>query len=164
MIIIISALASSGSQGRIPVYQEPEQSFLLERTQNGRNPFTTKGDAGDETSSILDMIISQARRSEGVVIIISRLGEGEISETLHRRRLHNAWVRLVCYSTPIPREKVVTAMGDRVKGLGQVEFYYQGRLVYIAKLFKEQDFSVDCCGQDSRYYPWYKGNERECPS
>src|ERR1044072_2038665 len=57
----------------------------------------TRGRQGDETSAILDGIIVTARQSGSMVIVISRLGDGEYSVTLNRRRLHNAVARLIWY-------------------------------------------------------------------
>ena len=120
----------------------------------------TRGQAGDETSAILDDIIFAARQSGSIVVIVSRLGDGEYSATLNRRRLHNAVARLVWYSTPLPKKQVVAAVGARVKGPGRIEFYVDGRLRYLAEPARGKDFDVDCCDEDPRYYPWYRAKAK----
>ena len=67
-----------------------------------------------------------------------------------------AVARLVDYSRPIPREQVRTAIENRVKGKGTVEFYVGGRLVYTVFFKPNADFMVDCCEVEPNYYPWYK--------
>ncbi len=124
-------------------------------------PEAASADFGEFTSMKSEEIINEALKTGSVVIIISRLGKGDTRANLHRRRLHNARARLVDYSQRLAKEKVVTAIGDRVKGGGQVEYYVNGRLVYIVIFKPNQDFSVDCCDEDPLYYPWYKEGKRK---
>ncbi|MEK6286865.1 MAG: hypothetical protein AABO57_14090 [Acidobacteriota bacterium] len=112
---------------------------------------------GEYTSYLVDAIIAEVRQSGSIVIVISSLGTGDTRPSLHKRRLHNAAARLVDYQSAIPRKQVVTAEGDRVKGKGKVEFYVNGRLVYVVLFKPNADFTMDCCdGADPSYYPWYK--------
>jgi hypothetical protein len=119
-------------------------------------PEAASADFGEYTSLKLDEIIAEVLQTGSTVIIISRLGTGDTRANLHHRRLHNAVARLVDYKKAIPREQVVTALGNRVKGGGKVEFYVNGRLVYIVVFKPNADFRVDCCDEDPLYYPWRK--------
>jgi hypothetical protein len=125
--------------------------------QSHAEPEAASADFGEYTSLKLNEIIREVHETGTIVIIISQLGAGDSRANLHHRRLHNAVARLVGDSPyRIPREKVVTAIGDRVKGKGRVEFYVNGRLVYIVIFKPNEDFRVDCCDEDPMYYPWYK--------
>ena len=75
------------------------------------------------------------------IILVARLGKGERSSSLGNRRLA-AWVgRLRDWGA----DRLVTAIGERTAGLGRVEIYVSGRLLYTI-LFKRNAAIVDCRG------------------
>lgn len=87
----------------------------------------------------------------GKLIVISRLGDGETSRQLNRRRLHN--VREKQKERGVPPEVIIIAEGERVRGYGRVEFYLGGKMVGGLLIKRNEDICVECCGLDERYYP-----------
>jgi len=81
---------------------------------------------------------------EGLVIMIARLGRGEVSRKLNRRRLHNARTFLTEFGHRSP-ETIVTAEGDRVDGYGRVELYAGGKLFYVLFASQNADLPVGAC-------------------
>ena len=124
--------------------------------QQGHTPEPLSGrDIGGEyTSKVLDDLIAGARQTGEPVFVVSRLGKADKTR-YNRRRLHNAVTRLVDYPVALPAEQVVSAIGQRTKGSGRVEFYLGGRLFYVVTFRANRDFIVDCCERedDVLYYP-----------
>lgn len=94
-----------------------------------------------------------------VIIAIARLGDGEQSREINRRRLHNVQTYLTSYQS-FPTQKVITAEGKRAKGYGRVEIYLTGKLVDVFLVGSGKDLCVDCCEGDERYYPLLKAKKR----
>lgn len=92
-------------------------------------------------------------------ILVARLGHGETNAELNRRRLHNVQERLK--DRGIEAKKIVVAQGERVKGLGRVEFYVGGRMVESLRVKRNEDICVECCGDDERFYPYKEVLERK---
>ncbi len=65
---------------------------------------------------------------DGLVIVIARLGDGEYTKDLNRRRLHNVRVYLTEFDWHRRPETVITAEGEPVKGYGRIELYVKGNL------------------------------------
>src|SRR2546423_9088201 len=63
-----------------------------------------------------------------VVIAIARLGKGEISRELNRRRLFSVQAYLT-KRTALPEKNIVVAEGERAEGYGRVELYVGGKLL-----------------------------------
>lgn len=61
------------------------------------------------------------------IIVIARLGDREKSQKLNQRRLEAAVDRL----KEKARNNVVGATGGRVQGLGRLELYVGGKLLYV---------------------------------
>jgi hypothetical protein len=111
------------------------------------------------SSLILDMANLSAQQSGSNIILIARLGEGERSRELNRRRLFNATM----YLSMIKRSniEVIQAEGEPVKeGLGRIEIYVNGRLfrfedgsagILLASTGKDLGVTE---GPDSRFFPW----------
>ena len=81
--------------------------------------------------------------SDESIIVISRLGGGEVSRKLSRVRLD----ALVNYMTEVrgfSKEQVVTGEGERVRGLGRVEVYVKGKLHTVFNLRRNKDFGTGC--------------------
>jgi hypothetical protein len=90
--------------------------------------------------------------SDGVIIAVARLGTGEVSRELNRRRLCNVNFFLQHYSG-VPEKRVVIAEGEKVKGYGRVDLYVGGALVETLLADKGKDLCVTCCGDYSDFYP-----------
>jgi len=113
-------------------------------------------------SAILDITRNEAVWGAGknsVVIAIARLGDGETSRQLNRRRLYNLTVHWNDYK--LPSGKLVTVEGDRVKGFGRVELYIGSKLFDVLVPQRGKDLCVDCCDRDERLYPDRSVNRRQ---
>jgi len=88
--------------------------------------------------------------------LIARLGNGETSRRFNHRRLHNARTYL-SYTHGISEKKLVMAEGERVRGLGRIEVYVDGRLIVVFNIERNQDLALggvgDCDGRSRLYYP-----------
>ena len=97
--------------------------------------------------------IATAKLTEGrKTIVIGRLGKGERSRELNRRRLYNVQTFLSRYKT-IGAENIVVAEGEKVRGYGRVEIYVGGKLAETLAVPKNKDLMVACCEGDTDYYP-----------
>jgi hypothetical protein len=89
----------------------------------------------------LDMIALEARKfSQGYIIVIARLGQRENSMRLNKKRLKSA----NAYLGGKVENKIVAAYGERAKGFGQLEFYVNGKLLYV--LAYPRNVIIDCSG------------------
>jgi hypothetical protein len=119
----------------------------------------------EENEARLDRILMQIKEQEdpeSVLIIIARLGDGEKSLEISRRRLHNAKEYLLIRpATPsIPRNKIITATGDGTSGLGRVEFYFGGKLIEELLVGKNKNLCVDCC-ENHEIKPYRKTSDKK---
>jgi hypothetical protein len=106
-------------------------------------------------SAILDTTRNEVvygAAKDSLVIAIARLGDGETSRDLNRRRLYNLRVHWNDYK--LPAGTLVTAQGERVKGLGRIELYVAGKLFDMLVPKPGKDLCVDCCDPDKRLYPY----------
>jgi hypothetical protein len=76
--------------------------------------------------------------------VVARLGTGENSRRLNRRRLNNVKTRL---GRNKGTEKVILAEGERVKGRGRVEFYLGSEIHFISMMARNGDFCSPCAYQ-----------------
>ena len=84
----------------------------------------------------------RARKIAGShVIVIGRLGDGERSSQLNRRRLEE----VQRFLEQLVSVKSVTAEGKRVQGYGVVELYVGGRLLYTLPLQRNRPIHLGSC-------------------
>lgn len=118
--------------------------LLGQTSSNERNRLT----GCEENEARLDKIslsFSEKSGPENVLIIIARQGDGESSKQINLHRLHNA-KEYILYRVPaIQRNRVVVAEGEKVAGLGKVEFYLNGKLIDFLLVAKNRPLCVDCC-------------------
>ncbi len=108
---------------------------------------------------IIRAAVEQFERG-GVLIVVARLGDGENSRELNRRRLYNVRVYLR-ERARLAADKIVTAEGERVRGYGRLEYYLGGRL-YEQLLFRRDGYMChSCCGPDESYYPYKEVYDRQ---
>ncbi|HLL76708.1 MAG TPA: hypothetical protein VK421_15750 [Pyrinomonadaceae bacterium] len=106
------------------------------------------GISGVECNSIkmyLDFIhiAAMGAGDDQTIIIIARLGRGESSRSLNRQRLEAQRSYLV-KNRHFPKEKVVTAEGERVSDLGRIEFYVGGKSHTAFKVKRNNDLVKGC--------------------
>jgi len=75
------------------------------------------------------------------VIVIARIGAGEVSRKLNARRTR----AIGKYLTRYPYITVVFGEGQRVKGYGRLEFYIGGKLLYVIPIKKNGDIDLFSC-------------------
>jgi hypothetical protein len=105
----------------------------------------TKGVDGsncDTTKANFDLI-AQTAADKGTIIIIARLGHGESSRELIRRRLRNLQ-EFMYFTRGVSKERTVLAEGERTNGLGLVEVYLKGELFMIFRMKRNRDFLTNC--------------------
>jgi len=96
----------------------------------------------DTTKAAFDHA-AQTAGSEETIIVIGRLGRGEFSRELVRRRLRNL-EEFIYFTRGISKERVIKAEGERVNALGQVEVYIKGKLFMIFRMKRNRDFLTNC--------------------
>lgn len=102
----------------------------------------TDGTNCEETMAVLDLIAQDAE-GEGKIIMIARLGRGESSGNLARLRVRG--LRHYLHTRRgVAQGKLLTAQGERVSRLGQVEIYVGGRLHTVFHLKRNREFLGDC--------------------
>jgi hypothetical protein len=103
---------------------------------------------------ILGNVLPEKTQNGNVLIIVARLGRGEISRSFNRRRLHNA-LQYQIERIKIAPEKVILTEGKRVvDGFGRLEFYLNGKMAGSLLVARNRDLCVHCCeNQGSDYYP-----------
>lgn len=103
---------------------------------------------------ILGNALPEQTQNNNVLIIVARLGKGEMSRSFNHRRLHNA-LQYQIDRLKIAPEKVILAEGERVvDGFGRLEFYLNGKMAGSLLIQRNRDFCVDCCeNRNSNYYP-----------
>ena len=120
------------------------------RAQNSQSskPLIVGGDQGidgrncDTIKANFDLIAHTA--GEGAtIIVIGRLGRGESSRELVRRRLVDLQ-QFVYMTRGISKERIITAEGERVRGQGQVDVYINGKLFIVFRLKRNKDFLTNC--------------------
>ncbi len=105
----------------------------------------------EENSAILDSLGNDLTENNERLFIIARLGKGENSRELNRRRLYN--VRYVLKDRwKIDASRFVVAAGEKVSSEGRIEFYIGSKLTQILLVKKSRDICVACCGDDDRFY------------
>src|SRR5215207_6853860 len=98
-------------------------SPVLPQTTGHAEPGNARVEVGidgkdcENTKSVLVAAAQEAGTAE-CIIIISRLGSGEFSRTVARRRLSGARDYLEAVGG-VPRERLTVAEGERVRGLGK---------------------------------------------
>jgi hypothetical protein len=97
----------------------------------------------ETNSADLNVVAQDELPLVGVAIAISRLGTGETSRTLSRRRLLDVKQMLIKYGLPEPR--IVTGEGEKVKGYGRIELYVAGKLHRVLLAYPNKLLCVDCC-------------------
>jgi len=91
----------------------------------------------------LDFIAIAANEAgkDQLIIIIARLGTGESSRHLVRNRLRQIADYL---NRKVSRDRIITAEGERVRGLGQLEFYVGGKLHSVFRIKRNRDLVKGC--------------------
>jgi hypothetical protein len=108
--------------------------------------------ACEVNAAAFDNLANDLRSNNEHIFIIARLGNGEWSRAVNRRRLSNVRTYFVT-NWKIDPARFTFAVGSRVDGEGRVEFYIGSTLWLISYVKPGRDICVDCCDYpDRRYY------------
>lgn len=117
-------------------------------------------------SARLDVIRNKsiAAGKNKITIAIARLGTGEQSRELNRRRLYT--VRAYLTAMGLPSQKLVVAEGEPVKGYGRIEVYINGELFDVLAAERCKDLPVGMCENEledrRRYQLPRRSNAQPC--
>ncbi len=108
-------------------------------------------------TAALDGIVQKTPADE-LLIVVARLGEGDLRPHLNWRRLHNVrayWTEYLSEGREGHRRDAATiilAEGEKVKGFGHLEFYVGGKLVWVLKVARNADVDFgDCYPPDDSF-------------
>lgn len=116
--------------------------------QNQSASHPSRPDNCEGNSARLDVVRNKSGTSDvnKITIAIARLGSGEQSRELNRRRLYT--VRMYLTAMGLPSQKLITAEGERVQGYGRIEVYIGGELVEVLSVERCKDLPVGICDND----------------
>jgi Ni/Co efflux regulator RcnB len=141
-------------------------SGVIAQSQSNESLTLQTPDNCEGNSRRLDFIRnkSQAMGKANVIIAIARLGKGELSQELNRRRLYA--IRAYLTAMELPAQQLVTAQGEKVSGYGRIEVYIGGKLVDVFAIESCKDLLVGMCEnglEDNRKYQLpRKGKVGQC--
>ena len=124
--------------------------------QSATDPLTLQPPQNCEANAAqLDVVRNKsiAAGEKRVTITVARLGNGEQSRDLNRRRLYT--VRRYLTAMGLPSQRLITAEGERVQGYGRIEVYIGGELVEVLSVERCKDLPVGICDndlEDRRHY------------
>ena len=107
----------------------------------------------EENAATFDNLANTLRSTDERLFAVARLGRGETSRELNRRRLYNVRTYFKLNWPNLEAKRFVFAEGDRAEGEGRVEFYIGSDLILISVVKRGGDVCVDCCDYpDPTYY------------
>ncbi len=120
-------------------------SPVIAQQKNDLQPvFGITGNCEDAKARLDGVAIEVGR--EGIVILIAKLGDGEISRKVNRQRLYYI-LRYFNRADQLGEKRLIKAEGERVRGPGQVEIYAKGKLMLILTTKRNGDIlGVKSCG------------------
>jgi hypothetical protein len=137
--------------------------FLCALDAFGQKPVMTveaNASACEVNAASFDNLANDLRSNKEHIFIIARLGKGEPSPDLNRRRLSNVRAYFMT-NWKIDPSRLTFAAGSRVDGEGRVEFYIGSTLWLISYVKPGRDICVDCCDYPDRRY--YGAGKRDHP-
>jgi len=105
---------------------------------------------------VQDFVVNGAlekSKDAGVLIVVVHSGDGERSRLLMQRRLFNVRQYFKNRGSRVPADKLVVSEGEKVPGLGRIDYYLDGKLYARLLFFKGRHICHSCCGPDEAYYP-----------
>jgi hypothetical protein len=107
-------------------------------------------------SAVLDGLAQRTQPDE-LIIVIARLGSRERRPNLNDRRLQNVRTYLTEFlRDPTVRrnpKSIILAQGERVQGLGRIEFYISGKLVRALTMRTNADLTGANCAREPHESP-----------
>ncbi len=136
-LLLILALCVASATGTVA------QNRSTSDPLTGQPPDNCEGN-----SARLDVVRNKsiAAGENKITIAIARLGNGEQTPELNRRRLYT--VRTYLTAMGLPSQRLITAEGERVQGYGRIEVYIGGELVEVLPVERCKDLRVGMCEND----------------
>lgn len=106
-----------------------------------REPIIVDGGNNETSKAELDLLAERAAKDK-LIILIARLGRAEYSRKLTQQRLGTVRDYLR-FTRAISEDQLVTAEGERVRELGRVEAYLDGKLFMVFKLPRNKNFAPE---------------------
>jgi hypothetical protein len=116
-------------------------SYAYAQSNQPSGPYVVEGvDCNDEehVKALLDDAAITAGQDK-TIIIIARLGTREPSRKLIQARLLIVSNYLI-ETRGVPKNRIISAEGERVRGLGDVEIYVGGRLHVLFRMKRNKGF------------------------
>lgn len=104
-------------------------------------PRIINGSNYESTIAELDLI-AQTVGEDKLIIMIARVGNREPAHSLNRRRLRTVRDYLK-FTRAISEQRIVTAEGEPMRGLGRVEVYLDGKLFTVFTLERKRNFAPE---------------------
>jgi len=104
-------------------------------------PILINGDSNEDSKAGLDLIAQDAG-SDKLIIMVARLGRGESSGGLNWGRLRTASSFLEAVRG-VPKQRMILASGERVRGAGRIEVYLGGELRVAFVFARNRDFAPE---------------------
>ena len=140
LLVVVILLVS----GRTLIGQQPQPT--LPPAEVEIVPATARGCQRNTINAANFQALVSTTKEKGFVI--AHLGTGETDPRLNRRRLNDVKIELGLGSTP----KIIFADGDRVRGLGRIEFYLGSELMSVPLLARNGHFCATCCDRKKLSY------------
>ncbi|HEX8633770.1 MAG TPA: hypothetical protein VF703_06405 [Pyrinomonadaceae bacterium] len=108
----------------------------------------------EDRTAIVDGVAQSVAPAE-LIIVISRRGNGDTKANIGRHRLSNArayWTKFLPAGIRREPETIILGEGEKVEGLGRVEFYTGGKLSQTIKFRRNEHLLVgECYPPDDSY-------------
>ncbi len=115
--------------------------YVAAQSAEAQKPIVVNGGDNETTKAQLDLL-AQTAGNDKLIIMVARLGEGESSRKLNRRRLQAASSYLKTVRA-VPEQRIVTAESKPVRGHGRVEVYLCDKLFMVFTLERNKNFAEE---------------------
>ena len=115
--------------------------IAVAQTAKSSEPILVNGDSNEDSKAALDLVAETAGEGK-LIIMIARLGNGESNRKLSWRRLQTAGSFLESVRA-VPKQRMVLAEGEVMRGQGRIEVYLDGKLYMIIVSARNKDFASE---------------------
>lgn len=114
--------------------------------KNPDEPAIIKGDSNscELNAAYLDMLANMARSSNERIFVIARLGRGEQSSLISRRRLQSVREQFVRVRA-LSAQRIILAEGDYINDDGRIEYYFGSKLIFVSLAGRNEGLCLSCC-------------------
>ena len=113
----------------------------MAQTAKSSEPILINGDSNEDSKAALDLVAETAGEGK-LIIMIARLGKGESSRRHSWRRLDTARSFLESVRA-VPKQRMILAEGEVMRGQGRIEVYLDGKLYMIIVFARNKSFAPE---------------------